>query len=189
MTRTLILLAHPRYATSSANRALLDAAATVPGVEVADLYGLYPDGRIDTDAEVARLLAADRIVLQFPVQWYATPALLKEWQDAVLTRMFYIAPETEGAKLAGRPLLVAVTAGNVPEAYGPNGMNLFSMAELLAPLRAMANRCGLRWAEPFVAFQMQRPSDASLAAAAEAYRARLLSWAGQPAAAEAACAA
>lgn len=32
----------------------------------------------------------------FLIQWYSTPPLLKAWQDAVLTRMYYIAYESEG---------------------------------------------------------------------------------------------
>ena len=100
MAEILILLSHPDYARSRANRALADAASRVPGIEVAHLEGLYPDGAIDADAEVARLLAAERVVLQFPVQWYATPPLLKAWQDAVLSRMFYVHPDTEGARSA-----------------------------------------------------------------------------------------
>ena len=63
MPDILILLSHPEYARSRANRAMAEAAARVPGVEVAHLDGLYPDGRIDADAEVSRLVAARRVVL------------------------------------------------------------------------------------------------------------------------------
>jgi putative NADPH-quinone reductase len=96
VTETLILLSHPDYANSRANRMLVEAAAALPEVQVAHLEEFYPDGRIDLDLEVARLIAARHIVLQFPVQWYSTPPLLKAWQDAVLTRMFYIKAETRG---------------------------------------------------------------------------------------------
>ena len=101
---TLILVFHPDLAASQANRALADAARELPGIQLIDMAGLYPDGRIDVEAEAARLMAADRLVLQFPVQWYSTPPLLKAWQDAVLTRMVYLAPASEGAKLQGMPL-------------------------------------------------------------------------------------
>ncbi|MBL6076458.1 NAD(P)H-dependent oxidoreductase [Belnapia sp. T18] len=174
MTETLILISHPGYAASRANRALAEAAAALPGVEVAHLEALYPDGRFDLDAEVARLLGARRIVLHFPVQWYSTPPLLKAWQDAVLTRMFYINAETEGARLAGRPLLVAATAGNRPEAYDATGMNLYPLPELLRPLHATAHRCGLAWQEPFLIFNARTASADDLASAGAAYRERLL---------------
>lgn len=173
MTQTLILLFHPDYRSSRTNRALAKAAASRPGTSVVDMHALYPDGRIDGDAEVARLLAAERIILQFPVQWYSTPPLLKAWQDVVLTRMFYIHHETEGAKLAGRPYMIVATAGNIPEAYAPSGANLFSLRDLLKPLQATAHRCALAWQEPFLIYDARRADAEALAAAAEHYVARL----------------
>ncbi|RXT52786.1 NAD(P)H dehydrogenase [Bosea sp. Tri-44] len=173
MTQTLILLFHPDYRCSRANKALAEAASSQPGTTVVDMQALYPDGRIDGDVEVARLLAAERIVLQFPVQWYSTPPLLKAWQDAVLTRMFYIHYAAEGAKLAGRPILIAATAGNVPEAYTPSGANLFSLRDLLKPLQATAHRCALAWQEPFLVYDVRRADAEALEATAGHYVARL----------------
>lgn len=169
MPQTLILLFHPQFDGSRANRALVDAARTLPGITIADLYALYPDGRIDADAEVARLVAADRIVLQFPIQWYSTPPLLKAWQDAVLTRMFYLAYETEGARLAGKPIMVAATAGNLETAYAPTGTNLFPLAELLRPLQATAHRCALAWTEPFLIYDARQADTEGLKAAGDYY--------------------
>lgn len=176
MSKTLILLFHPDLGRSRANAALAAAAARLPGVEVIDIYALYPDGRIDADREVARLLSADRIVLQFPIQWYSTPPLLKAWQDAVLTRMYYITYKTEGCLLEGRPLLVAATAGNVPEAYVHDGANKFTMAELLRPLEAIAHRCVLPWQTPFLLYRADKLDDLSLHGAARDYAAILGEW-------------
>ncbi|MGQ3213930.1 MAG: NAD(P)H-dependent oxidoreductase [Shinella sp.] len=176
MSKTLILLFHPDLSGSRANVALAGTALRLPGVEVIDLHALYPDGRIDADQEVARLLSADRIVLQFPIQWYSTPPLLKAWQDAVLTRMYYINYETEGRLLEGTPLLVAATAGNVPEAYAPDGANKFTMAELLRPLEATAHRCGLPWQAPFVLFRANKLDDIALHGAAKSYAGLLKDW-------------
>lgn len=173
MAEVQILLSHPTFDRSRANRAWVDAVAGLPGVEVAHLDGLYPDGRIALDAEVARLIAARRVVLQFPVQWYSTPPLLKTWQDTVLTRMFYINPKTEGDLIAGRPLLVAATSGNRPSAYAAEGVNLFPLPELLKPLHSTANRCGLRWEEPFVTYENRDPPADKLRADAARYRARI----------------
>jgi putative NADPH-quinone reductase len=176
MSKTLILLFHPDLGRSRANAALAGAASRLPGVEVADIHSLYPDGRIDADREVARLLSADRIVLQFPVQWYSTPPLLKAWQDAVLTRMYYLAYEVEGRLLEGKPMLVVATAGNVPEAYAPDGANKFTIAELLRPLEATAHRCGLPWQPPFLVYRANKLDDLSLRAAARDYTAILEGW-------------
>ena len=184
MTKTLILLFHPDLTRSKANAALANAAATVPGVEVIDMQSAFPDG-LDLDRDgatgAARLLGTDRIVLQFPLQWYSTPPLLKAWQDAVLTRMMYIHYEAEGRHLEGTPLMIAATAGNVPEAYRPGGSNLFSMTELFAPLRATAHRCGLQWAEPFMLYNARKLSADALATAGAAYADTLATWIATPA--------
>ncbi|MCJ8148773.1 NAD(P)H-dependent oxidoreductase [Shinella sedimenti] len=176
MSKTLILLFHPDLNRSRANAALSTAAARLPHVEVVDMQAVCKDGGIDADREVARLLAADRIVLQFPIQWYSTPPLLKAWQDAVLTRMFYMAYESEGRLLEGKPLLVAATAGNVPEAYAPAGANRFTMDELLRPLEATAHRCGLHWQPPFLLFRADKLDDLALHGAASDYAALLETW-------------
>lgn len=175
MSRTLVLFFHPTPSRSNANAVLLAAARSLPGVQIVDMGALYPDAAIDTDAEVARLLAADRLVLQFPVQWYATPPLLKAWQDTVLTRMFYIRPE-EGARLHGLPVMLAATAGNVPEAYRPTGPNLFPLEELLRPLEATAHRCGLAWSRPFLLYRANKLSAEELAVAGQLYVAHLQRW-------------
>lgn len=183
MTKTLILLFHPDLTRSRANLAMARAAAALPGVELVDMAAAAPDGldlSRDGEAESARLLAADRIVLQFPVQWYSTPPLLKAWQDAVLTRMFYLAYEAEGRRLEGTPLMIAATAGNTPEAYSHGGRNLMPMADLLAPLRATAHRCGLIWADPFLLYRADKLTQEELAAGAFDYCAALARWIETP---------
>ena len=174
MPKIQILLSHSDYTNSRANRALADAASRLDGVEVSHLEGLYPHGRIDNDAEVARLIEAERVVLQFPIQWYSTPPLLKAWQDTVLTRMFYINPETEGRRIAGRQLLVAATSGNKPSAYAADGVNLFPLPELLRPLHSTAHRCGLIWQEPFLVFEARHLTPEAVESASQRYVARLL---------------
>lgn len=176
MTKTLILLFHPNYERSRANRALCEAASTLNDTEVVDMHQLYSDGHIDIDVEVSRLLAAARIVLQFPVQWYSTPSLLKAWQDSVLTHMFYAHPDTEGARLEGKPLLVAATAGNVPEAYAAGGINLFPLVDLLRPLQATAHRCGLPWFPLFLLYRANTLNAEELRAAGQRYRAHIEEW-------------
>lgn len=184
MTKTLVLLFHRDLATSKANAAFATAARALRGVEVVDMQARYPDGRIDmaTDAagEAARLLAADRIVLQFPIQWYSTPALLKTWQDSVLTRMYYVKAKTEGDLLAGTPLMVVATAGNVPEAYGRGGQNHYTVDEILTPLKATAHRCGLPWHAPHLTFTADRLAPEALEAAARSYVAALRAFMAVP---------
>lgn len=179
MSKTLVLLFHPDLGRSKTNAAMARAATALPGVEVVDMQALYPGGIDlfrDGEREAARLLAADRIVLQFPLQWYSTPALLKAWQDAVLTRMFYVAYEAEGRRLEGTPLKIALTAGNLREAYSAGGRNLFEIDALLAPLKATANRCGLAWSDPFAVYRADKLSPEELDAAAADYAVALRDW-------------
>lgn len=159
---TQLILAHPFFDASRANRALIDAVRDLPDLQIADLYALYPNGEIDGAAETERLLAADRLILQFPMQWYSTPALLKQWFDVVLTPMFYVTPDV-GAELAGRPIMLAVTTASEEEAYSPTGRNGFTVTELFRPIEATARRAGLIWEEPFMLFDVRGSSDDRLA--------------------------
>lgn len=138
----LILLAHPRLPASRINAALLRAAREVDGVHVHDLYHAHPDGFIDVAAEQRLLLAHDTVVLQFPIQWYAMPSLLKHWFDEVLQSGW--AYGRDGNALAGKSLMVAATSGGDPASYGRHE-GQFTLEELLRPIEASARYCGLRW--------------------------------------------
>jgi putative NADPH-quinone reductase len=174
---TLLLSFHPDPLSSRTNAALAAAADRIPGVSVREIARLYPSGDVDVDAEVAHLLAADRLVMLFPVQWYMPPATFKTWADLVLTRMYFEAYATEGRRMEGKPLLVAATTGAAPDAYGPDGRSLYPLEMLLRPLEAMAYRCGLRWTRPFLLYRAGRLSGGELEQAGDAFATRLRSWA------------
>ncbi|MBY8976760.1 NAD(P)H-dependent oxidoreductase [Rhodobacteraceae bacterium NNCM2] len=173
MSKTLILVFHPDLGKSHANAALAKAASALPDVEVVDMHSRYPSGAIDMfsdgEREVEMLFTADRLVLQFPIQWYSTPALLKTWQDEILMRMYYVFAETEGPRFTGTPLMIAATAGNVPEAYSRSGENYFSVDEILTPLKATSYRCGLTWHDPYILFRANKLEDDALEYAAAEY--------------------
>lgn len=184
MTNTLLLMFHRDITKSKANAALFQAASRIEGINAINMQARYPSGQIDmfTDAEAdARLLLeADRIVLQFPIQWYSTPALLKAWQDAVLTRMYYIFPEVEGDRLCGTPIMMAATFGNLASAYGRDGQNHYSVEEIFAPLKATAHRCGLPWHTPHLIFSADKLDDAALENAAKSYTGALKAFINAP---------
>ncbi len=171
---TVLLLAHPDFAASRANRALLAGLNDLPGLEVAELYALYPNGQIDFAVERERVLRADRLVLQFPLYWYSTPPLLKHWEDAVLTPLFYLEPDI-AASMAGLPVLAAPTTGGVSGSYQPGGATGMTIDELFAPLRATARKCGWLWQAPFALHDVRNLNDAALARAGEDYRSVILS--------------
>jgi glutathione-regulated potassium-efflux system ancillary protein KefG len=169
----LVLLSHPALHRSRVNAALLGAARERADVTVHDLYKHYPDFLIDVDAEQKKLIAHRLIVLQYPMYWYATPALLKEWMDTVLLHGFAFG--RGGTKLHGKTLLVAASTGGDQDAYHASGMNRFTMMELLRPMEATANLCGLTWADPFIVHDAIHLNAAGRTEAAVAYDARLSS--------------
>ena len=172
MSRVLVLHAHPEPARSVVNAALAAAASDIEGVTLVDLYRDYPRFKIDVDAEQARLAEHEVVVLLCPFHWYSVPALLKEWMDRTLE--FGFAYGEGGDALAGKALLVAISAGGAEEAYSAEGHNRFRVRELLTPLEQTANLCRMRFLPPFVLFAALRAGeDGRLEAHVDAWR-RLL---------------
>lgn len=127
---------------------MVDAIGDLEGVELRDLYEEYPDFNVDVGQEQQRLNAHDIIVFQHPFYWYSCPALLKEWQDLVLEYGYAFGPD--GVALQGKKLLSAVTTGGGIEAYSREGVNRFTMQELLVPFAQTAHFCGMQYLPPFV---------------------------------------
>ena len=148
--KVLILFAHPSQHRSEVNASLIKAANKIDHVTVVDLYNDYPKFNIDIDKEQQRLLEHDVVIFQFPLYWYSTPAILKEWQDMVLEYGF--AYGTEGKSLEGKIFLSAITAGGKEEAYQTNGYNQFTIRELLHPLEQMASLTNMVYIAPLVLF-------------------------------------
>jgi glutathione-regulated potassium-efflux system ancillary protein KefG len=167
----LVVMAHPAFERSRANRALVRVALGTPGVSVRDLYELYPDFAIDVPAEQQAMTRHSAIVLQYPVYWYATPALMKEWLDLVWLHGF--AYGRGGEAMKGKRLLVACTTGGGPEAYAPEGMHGFPFELFLKPMEQTAALCGMKWERPFVVHGAVTKTPEALAQAAERYRKRL----------------
>ena len=77
--KILVLYAHPSPSTSRANRALRAAIHDLPGVTLHDLYETYPDFFVDVAREQALPAEHDVLVLQHPLYWDSSPALVKGW--------------------------------------------------------------------------------------------------------------
>jgi len=150
MAETLVYFAHPGQRYSRANRAMRDAADGVEGITFVDLYADYPRFDIDIDREQKRLLAHEVILFQFPMFWYSTPSIIKEWQDLVLEHGF--AYGAGGDALAGKTMMLALTAAGPREAYSRGGYQQHDMRTFLTPLEQTAALCGMRFAVPFVLF-------------------------------------
>lgn len=148
MSKVLVISGHPDLDASFANRIILEdlQAEFGPSIEVRRLDRLYPDFRIDVAAEQKALIEADIIVWQFPLYWYALPALMKKWVDDVLVRGF--AHGSSGSKLRGKKLVASFTTGADGKAYAHGQPMNFTVAEFLPPLQQTALLCGMEWRNP-----------------------------------------
>ena len=80
MKKTLIILAHPNMADSRLNKALIEAIKDEPHITIHDIYAHYKTAEnIDVKKEQELLISHERIVFQFPLYWFSTPGLLKDW--------------------------------------------------------------------------------------------------------------
>lgn len=140
--KTLIVVAHPDAADSSTQQ-FLKASARLPDVA---WYELSDDWQADIAGEQTRLLAYERIIWQFPLYWYSSPANLKEWLDSVFTDDF---PD----RLKGCELGLVVTLGVSAKSFQAGGREQFTLSELLRPFQALANRCGMTFLPIFAIHQ------------------------------------
>ncbi|MBE7216293.1 NAD(P)H-dependent oxidoreductase [Shewanella benthica] len=155
--KILVLFAHPSQERSEVNKLLFKACQEHSDVTAIDLYREYPTFHINIDREQQRLLEHQVIIFLFPLHWYSTPAILKQWQDLVLEYGF--AYGTDGTALKGKTFFCATTAGGSEKAYQGDGYNHFTIRELLTPLEQTANLCGMRYLAPFVLFSSRNASE------------------------------
>ena len=148
MKNILIISGHPNLQQSTANRMILDELADrLPQAQIRRLDALYPDYRIDVDAEQQTLLNADVIVWQFPFFWYSLPALPKKWLDDVFTHGFAYG---SGARLGGKRLIVSFTTGSPAEAYAEGQAMNYAIEAFIPPLRQTALLCGMAFGQPVI---------------------------------------
>ena len=167
----LILFAHPALQKSRVHLGLIEAVQSLEGVTLHDLYEVYPDFGIDVKSEQALLQRHDILVFQFPLYWYSTPAILKEWQDLVLEHNWAYGPK--GNALKGKKLLCSLSAGGTERIYCEGGQNHFSLRTLLSPLEKSAAQCGMEFLPPFVIYNTFAITDHEIQWQGEQYR-RLL---------------
>ena len=177
MARIVVLVAHPAMAQSRVTRALMHAAARsapADGIEVRDLYALYPDYLIDVPTEQALLADAGLVVWLHPVHWYSMPPLLKLWLDEVFAFGWAYGPG--GQALAGKDLWLVASTGGPEESYHPAGYNRHFFDAFLPPYEQTAALTRMRWLPPLVLHGAHRVDDATLAAHAGLLAQRLASW-------------
>jgi glutathione-regulated potassium-efflux system ancillary protein KefF len=172
--QVLVLVAHPQMEQSRANKKLMRAARAQPGVQVRDLYALYPDYLIDIEAEQAALAAATLVVWQHPIHWYSMPPLMKLWVDEVLAFGWAYGPGSHA--LRGKDLWLVASTGGPEDSYHPTSYNRYFFDAFLPPYEQTAALCGMRFLPPLLLHGAHRVAPAQAAAHVAAYAERLASY-------------
>ncbi|MFD1454650.1 NAD(P)H-dependent oxidoreductase [Levilactobacillus lanxiensis] len=145
---TLVLVSHPHLADSTSQQFL---KASLPANEDIIWEHIESQPTLDVAKEQDQLRHADRIILQFPLYWYAAPAGLKQWEDTVLTRTFVYGDHRY--PLADKELGIVVTTGMPGKAFQRGGAEQITLDAALAPLAAVAERAKMTWLPIFAIHQ------------------------------------
>lgn len=133
--KTLVIVAHPHIEQSVINKAWIEALTG--HVTIHQLYHAYPQGTpIDVAHEQALVEEHDRIIFQYPLYWYAAPALLKEWIDTVLTDGW--AYGAGGDALVNKEIAAAVSCGGKEHEFCSTGNQKNSLATYLSVYQGIA---------------------------------------------------
>lgn len=137
MKNILIISGHTNTTSDSvANKTILEQIETLlPESRAVYLDRLYPDFKIDTAAEQARLLWADIIVLQFPVYWFSMPSLLHRWMEETFLHGF--SHGRTGDKLRRKTLVISYTTGAPADAL--------NWEDFFGNLKATCQFTGMNW--------------------------------------------
>lgn len=92
----------------------------------------YARDILDEQDKVAR---ADLVIFQFPLWWYAVPAILKGWADRVLAHGFAYTDEHSFATglLAGKHAMLSLTTGGTARELEADRRHTGSVEEFLRP--------------------------------------------------------
>ena len=167
MSKILILFAHPRLQTSRTHARLIQGLDNFRKVTFHDLYEAYPDFDIDVEYEQELLIQHDFIIMQFPLYWYSSPPLLKQWIDLVLEHGW--AYGQKGKALLGKNAMTVISTGGRQEAYEKGGFNRFSIRQFLVPFEQTMQLCSMKFLPPFVVHGTHLANSSDIDQAAESY--------------------
>jgi NAD(P)H dehydrogenase (quinone) len=144
----------------------------------------------DVEVEIAKLRWADVLILQFPLWWFAMPAILKGWVDRVFAYGFaYGVGEHSDRRwgdrygegtLAGKRAMLIVTAGGWEDHYAARGVN-GPIDDLLFPIQhGILYYPGYDVLPPFVVYKVDQLDAAGFGPMAERLRERMRTLATTP---------
>lgn len=155
--KTLIIVAHPDVQDSNSQQFFKSAIPEDLDITYHYLNEAYPDYQIDVLKEQKLLRNHDRIIFQFPLYWYSSPAILKEWQDQVLLENFAYGVGEQALK--NKELGLVLTIGLAEKDYQVGGSEGFSISELVKPFQALSKRVGMNFLKPLTVFQFAYKSE------------------------------
>ncbi|PLY07155.1 MAG: hypothetical protein C0625_05940 [Arcobacter sp.] len=171
----LVIQAHDDMKTSRVNKRFSKEIENLDNVEIRDIKALYPDYKIDVQAEQEAIKKADKIVFQFPMFWFNAPSILKEWMDKVYTLGFAFDVTKDGyqkRELDGKEFMLTVSMGGHEAAYSGDYK---SVDECLTPYIYTSKFCGMKVLEPFYTYRaMQNLSDEKLEEIAAEFKKAIL---------------
>jgi NAD(P)H dehydrogenase (quinone) len=129
----------------------------------------------DIAAEQDKVVAADLLILQFPLWWFGPPAILKGWFDRVFARGFAYLPgrKYDTGMMRGKRAMISLTTGTSADTYAPDGID-GPLLNILWPMHnGMLRYVGYDVLEPNVVFMPGRISDTERKAALDRYAERL----------------
>lgn len=139
MSKTLIIITHPNLEDAVVNKRWIQELNKYPEkYDVHPLHEIYPDEKIDVEAEQKLIESYDKIIFQFPLYWFNCPPLLKKWLDEVLTYGWAYGSKS-GYKLAGKKVALAISVGIDEEEYSSSGKYKYTLEQLTSPFEITFN--------------------------------------------------
>jgi putative NADPH-quinone reductase len=143
----LIILAHPNFDKSVANKTIVEALKNSNlNIEIRNIFNLYPEYKIDVKAEQDALLRHQTIIFQYPIYWYNMPAILKLWFDTVFEYQF--AYGSKGDKLKDKDFVPSFTIGAPENEYTTLGDHHFRVHEFCKNLEQTAYYAQMKYVDP-----------------------------------------
>lgn len=147
MKKVLVNVIHPNLTESRINKALMQEISNSENITLNNLYQNYSDFKIDAKKEQALLLEHDVIVFQFPMYWFSSPSLLKEWFDIVFAYDFAYGTKYS---LEGKTFVIATSAGASKGEYDANEKGIEAF---LLPFEGTANYTKMKYEKPFITYE------------------------------------
>ncbi|MBU1619316.1 MAG: NAD(P)H-dependent oxidoreductase [Gammaproteobacteria bacterium] len=161
-----LLYAHPYAHHARLEQMMLNAVQHWPGLELRELYQLYPDFYINVALERKMLQSSAAIVLHYPMQCGLPPALLVQYLHKVFQYGWAYGTNDAGdavMSLQGKSFWLVTHAVASHHELDP-----CYQQSMFTPLRQLALSCGMRWQQPLMLPEL---TDATVATqAAELFR-------------------